>query len=377
MSIPRPIRSQERSAGPRRPAAAGPGRPHRRTSIAIWAGVVVAVLVVAALIGGSTRSSDGESSTSATSVNGGAASVSDAGAGSVEASTDGATAEQSGPAPSLTPGSESGASTASDAGDGQGAGGSDATFAAQGGPGAPADAKIIRTGDLEVEVAKGSFDASTAQLGTIAANAGGFVSASQTSALDDRPRGSLTLRVPADRFDQVVGDVGEVGDVISVNTSSQDVTGEYTDVASRLKALQAEREQINLVLGRAESIPDILSVRDRLSVVQGEIEQLQGRQKVLEDQTSLGTLTVSVSEKGAAAPVAPEGRSGIARLWTDIVDRFGDGTRAIALGLATMAPWLLMALVLFVPGRAIWRRLSAEPTPPAPPAGPQTATTAD
>ena len=217
-------------------------------------------------------------------------------------------------------------------------------------------------------MADGTFDAATARLSTIATNAGGFVSASETSALDDEPRGSLTLRVPADQFDAVVGEVGEVGDVLAVNTNSQDVTGEYTDVASRLKALQAERDQINLVLGRAENIPDILSVRDRLAIVQGEIETLQGRQKVLDDQTSLSTLTVSLSEEGdEVAATLPVERSGFSRLWHDSADRFTDGARSIALGLASMAPWLLLALVLFVPGRAIWRRTAPPRLGPPPP----------
>ncbi len=225
--------------------------------------------------------------------------------------------------------------------------------------GAPLEAKIIRTGSLHVEVAKGKFDAASAQLATIAADSLGFISASEVSALGDDPHGSITLRVPAARFDTVVAQVRKIGDIQAINTGSQDVTGEYTDVASRLKALQSEREQINLVLSRAETIPDILSVRDRLSVVQGDIEQLQGRQKVLDDQASLSTLTVTLSEKGspAKATTAPESdRSGFSKLWHDSVERFTDGGRAIALGLASMAPWLLLALLLLIPGRAIWRR---------------------
>ena len=125
------------------------------------------------------------------------------------------------------------------------------------------------------------------------------------------------------------------------------------------------------MLSRAESIPDILSVRDRLAAVQGEIEVAQGRQKVLDDQTSLSTLTIQVTEKGSpVTDVRPAvERSGFSRLWHDSTDRFGDGGRSIALGLATMAPWLLLALVLWLPARWIWRRVApvegTEPTPPA------------
>jgi hypothetical protein len=230
------------------------------------------------------------------------------------------------------------------------------------------DAKIIRTGSAELVVRKGTFDAAVTRLTTMAAGLGGFVSASETTSLDQTPRGTITLRVPARSFDRVVAALRRVGTVEASTTGSQDVTGEYTDVASRIRALGDEREQIRLVLGRAENIPDILAVRDRLSVVQGELEQLQGRQKVLDDQTSLSTLTVALREKGdqPEALTRPEVRSGLSRLWHDSTDRFGDGARSIALGLATMAPWLILALVLWLPLRVAWRRWSVVPEPPAP-----------
>lgn len=341
---------------------------NRRARIAVAAGAVVALLGVAAVIGQDGRSSNRGNDSASTSVDGGGASFdatpqASSAPTTFPTSTDGDAAvaydESASSAPQIAP---------SDGGAGTEGGISRAL--------APLDAKIIRTGNLEVEVKKGSFDAATTRLSTIATSAGGFVSASETSALDDRPRGSVTLRVPADKFDQVVGEVSKVGDVTAVNTSSQDVSGEYTDLVARLKALQGEREQITLVLGRAESIPDILSVRDRLSVVQGEIEQLQGRQTLLDDQTALSTLTVSLTEAGdpAATVTVPSERTGFSKLWHDSVDRFADGGRSIALGLATMAPWLLLGLVLFVPVRMLWRRAAPVPTPPS--AGPP-ATVAD
>ena len=229
--------------------------------------------------------------------------------------------------------------------------------------------KIVRNGVFDVEVAKGRFADGVAAANRLAVSVGGFVSASETTALGDDPHGTLTLRVPVARFDDVVGQLSKIGRVRSASTGSQDVTGEYSDVAARINALSNERDQIMLVLGRAQSIPDILSVRDRLTVVQSDLEQLQGRQKVLDDQTSLSTVTMTLSEKGTRAAVTrPVERRGWSALWHDAADRFGNGGRAIALGLATLAPWLLLAAVLWLPARALWRR-SARPMVAAPDAG--------
>lgn len=377
MPVRRRTRTDRPARLPRRRSGTG-RRLDRRTRLAVTAGAVVAVLATAALIGGGNgdRSITDSMGRSATRSSGDESGGGGGGSDPTEL-TESTMVEDGGDeasSPSMAPTTSAGsAETNADAELGSSAaGGSSTATGSIDLAGAPADAKIIRTGNLDVEVADGAFGAATARLNTIATNAGGFVSASETSALDDEPRGSFTLRVPAEQFDAVVGEVGKVGDVLAVNTNSQDVTGEYTDVASRLRALQAERDQINLVLGRAENIPDILSVRDRLAIVQGEIETLQGRQKVLDDQTSLSTLTVSLREKGDEPSVTapPVERSGFSKLWHDSTDRFTDGARSIALGLASMAPWLLLALVLFVPGRAIWRRTAPADASSATPSGP-------
>ncbi len=318
---------------------------NRRTRVLVSAGAVVALLGTAAFIGGDKDERSTETAGAFDQAKTSADRVSASGSSTAsEASLAAGELEDASPTTSASAGDTKANAYA---------------VTGQTSIGAPLDAKIIRMGSLDVEVAKGKFDAASARLTTIAADARGFISASEVSAMGDDPHGSITLRVPAARFDAVIAQIRKIGDIQAINTGSQDVTGEYTDVAARLKALQSEREQINLVLSRAETIPDILSVRDRLSVVQGEIEQLQGRQKVLDDQTSLSTLTVTVSEKGSPAKsitAPPSDRSGFSKLWHDSAERFTDGGRAIALGLASMAPWLLLALLLFLPGRAIWRR---------------------
>lgn len=338
------------------PLARRLGGASRRARAGAALGAVVAVLVLAGVIG--SGGVDGGSST------GGGASASDA---AVE--TAGVTAAGGDAMPPTT---FAAGSSASAPGDGaaiaadedlarnSGEGGGVAPESAGTGTGNRLEPKIVRTGSLELVVARGSFDRAAGRLTALATGAGGFVSASQTSALDDAPQGTITLRVPVDRFDDVVAQVRKLGTVASLSTGSQDVTGEYSDVAARIKALRDEREQITLVLGRAETIPDILSVRDRLAVVQSELEQLQGRQQVLDDQTSLSTLAVSLREKGQPSvdTAPPAERTGFDKLWHDVGDRFTDGLRSIALGLATLAPWLLLALVLFLPARILWRRLA-------------------
>jgi len=224
--------------------------------------------------------------------------------------------------------------------------------------GATVTPKIVKTGSLDLVVKRHTFAEAGRDLRAIAEGAGGYVAASATSSHRGTPTGSLTMRVPADRFDDVVIRVGRLGVVSSSDSSSQDVTGEYTDLQARLRAATAEREQILLVLGEARSVPEILQVRDRLDDLQADIEEMQGRLKVLDDQTSLSTLTVSLRETGTAStvPGTPEARTGLAKAWHDAVDGFTGGLEAVVAGSGIVVFLALLAVVGWLVGRPIWRR---------------------
>jgi hypothetical protein len=144
----------------------------------------------------------------------------------------------------------------------------------------------------------------------------------------------------------------KLGKVTSATTGGQDVTAEYTDTDARLKSLSAERDQLALVLSSATNVPDILSVRDRMTSVQTEIEQLQGRKNVLDNQTSLATLTVSVHEKGdVVSPVPTPEKSGFSKAWDQAVDGFNSTVQSIIAGSGRTLVLLIIGLVLFLVGR--------------------------
>lgn len=343
----------------RRPNQSARSSRSQRAAMAVV--VVIALTAMAGVLG--RGSGSGVEKRASKNTSGSAASGKGGANGSTFSAVDGSVAQKTtAPATTVPPGAaeSSVATDAPSAGTGSGAAPSGS---ATGDLGPPVGPKVVRTGSIEVAVGRGKFTEAGNRLRTLATGVGGFVSASQTTSLGRDPAGTITLRVPARSFDRVLANVAELGTVRSSSTDSQDVTGEYSDVTARIRALEAERDQIGLVLAKAQSIPDILSVRDRLSAVQGELEQLQGRQQVLDDQTTLSTITVALSEKGSkvAIPLSGPDRRGLAKVWHDSLDRAGDGAKSIALGFAAMVPWLLLASLLWLPVRYLWRRVGKVP----------------
>ena len=216
--------------------------------------------------------------------------------------------------------------------------------------------KIVKTGSVELEVRKRQFSLTIERLTALATGVSGYVAKSETSETATVPHGTVTLRVPEASFDDVIGRVRRLGKVHSISSQAADVTAEFTDRDTRLRALTVERDQLLTILADARTIPDILAVRDRSTRVQTEIEQLQGQQRLLDDQASLATLAVTVAEPGRGGLESlDQERSGLSGAWHDAVDRFVGGVEAIVAASGTILLVLLCLGAIGLAGHATWR----------------------
>ena len=214
-------------------------------------------------------------------------------------------------------------------------------------------ARVVKTGSIDLEVPEGGFDRAVDRITSQALGLGGYVAESTTNESSDRPSGSLVLRVPAESFDALVTGVRKLGEVQAATAKGTDVTAQFTDLAARLRALEATRDRLGVVLAEATNVPDILAVQDRITSVQVEIEQIQGQQRQLEDQASFASLAVTVGEPGSER-IEPRGDDGLGEAWDDARRRFGDSLEAIVSWSGSAAVVLLVGLVLLVLGRLAW-----------------------
>lgn len=167
--------------------------------------------------------------------------------------------------------------------------------------------RIIKEGTVTLEVEPGQFDTAFSQVIARAQALGGHVSASSSSTDDEGlVSGQVTVRVPVRSFEDLLTTLGEAGDVVDRNITSQDVSEEYTDLESRRRNLQAQERFYLGLLEQAQSINDAIAVQQRLEGIQSQIEQITGRMNLLEDRSSFSTLTVRIREKGVDGLMAEE-----------------------------------------------------------------------
>ena len=124
----------------------------------------------------------------------------------------------------------------------------------------------------------------------------------------------------------------------------------YADVSAKIQSLTAARDRFLTILSRANTIGETLSVQQRVDSVQLQIDSLRGRLRVLKDQTSLGTLTVTVSEK-AKAEKKPHVQSGLSKSFDNAQHGFTGGVES----LISQSGKGLLVLILAAAGLVILR----------------------
>lgn len=114
--------------------------------------------------------------------------------------------------------------------------------------------------------------------------------------------GELVLKIPARKLRAAMTELGGYGVVEQKSLSTQDVSAEYVDIESRIRALESTHKQLIELLSKARTVDEALHVRQALDQVGAELEVLKGRMRQLDSLIAFSTLTVSLYERGPHTP---------------------------------------------------------------------------
>lgn len=134
----------------------------------------------------------------------------------------------------------------------------------------------------------------------------------------DRLAATVTLRVPAAAFAEALAALRALaGKIQSETLSGEDVTDQYVNLDSRLRALEATETELLALLAEVrqsegnaeEKAQAILSIYNQLTNVRTQIEQIQGQMNYMSQMAAMATITVELQprEPEITQPVVEEG----------------------------------------------------------------------
>jgi hypothetical protein len=234
---------------------------------------------------------------------------------------------------------------------------------------------IIYTGDIALVVQ--DTRAAVNDIAILAGEQGGYVSASNIYQSSDVPRGSVTIRIPAETYQTTLTKLRALAvRVERENTNTQDVTEEFTDLEARKTNLEFTEAALQKLLEERQKVgrtSDILEVYRELTNIRGQIEQIEGRMRYLANQSALSTITIELIPDVLYQPVSVAGwePQGVAKEALQALVAALQGLANLTIWLVIFVlPLLIIALIPVVIViwliRWWWKRSRARKTPAAP-----------
>ena len=204
--------------------------------------------------------------------------------------------------------------------------------------------KLIRTVSLSLETKE--FDSVLTNLSTKTTELGGYIETSSVNGNSyshhSTRYASYVIRIPADKLNEFVEVVSELGNVTQKNESVEDVTLRYIDVESHKKALETEQERLLELLSKAENMEEILTIESKLSDIRYEIENYESQLKTMDNQIDYSTVSVYVDEVERVMDTGEKG------FFEEIKERFGNSLYAVARGIRGLVIGILGSLPILI-----------------------------
>ena len=241
----------------------------------------------------------------------------------------------------------------------------------------PSDRKLIRTISMEAETEDLTTltDALVQRISAL----GGYVEAKEQyngSRYGGYIRRNLhmVVRIPADQADAFVEQVSQQANVVSSSENVDDVTLQYVDTESKVKALETEQDRLLALLEQAETLEEILKIEDRLTQVRYELERYASQLRTLDNQVTYATIRLNITEVKEYTPVVEEEPTAWQRITKGFrrsLENIGEDVTEFFIWLAVNSPYLLIwgilgTVAVLLLRRRGWKRIRREKkeTPP-------------
>lgn len=160
--------------------------------------------------------------------------------------------------------------------------------------------KLIKRYRVTLETTE--YDRTRSEISALVESYGGYFSSSSergggtSSGRRSSRYGEFTVRIPAEKLDEFISELGGKGNVISSNLITDDVTESYYSYQSRLDALALQEQRILDMMKKADSLDYLIKLEDKLSQIRSEINELNYKLKYYDKSVDYSYATISLSE---------------------------------------------------------------------------------
>ncbi|WP_052088396.1 DUF4349 domain-containing protein [Paenibacillus wynnii] len=156
--------------------------------------------------------------------------------------------------------------------------------------------------------------------------------------------GTFILKVPASGFSSFLNNLEKIkNESLQRNIEGKDVSEEYVDLGSRLKAKQLMEAQYIEFMKKATKSNDLVAFANELGSIQESIEQIKGRMRYIDQNVSFSTVELRLYQTDEGITLQKEKEQG------PLLDRASDALNGSLNVISTMFQWLVIILAAALP----------------------------
>lgn len=206
--------------------------------------------------------------------------------------------------------------------------------------------KLIKTVELTMETKE--FDKCIQTINQTVSELGGYTENMEVRGrADSNSRyASAVLRIPSDKIDIVQNAFEDIATITYSTESKKDVTLNYSDVESRLKALRTEQDTLLKLLENAQALSDTIAIQSQLTQVRYQIESYESRLRLLQNKISYSTININVREVYRESSVNPSFSESIRNKFADSIDNIISSSTDFAIWFIGSIPYFVIIGVI-------------------------------
>ena len=214
---------------------------------------------------------------------------------------------------------------------------------------------VVKNASLEVEVAQKRLSSAAQSVIDLATSSrvGGFLVSSVVDLERGYGIGNVVVKVPAPRFEGVVADLGEVGQVTRQQLAGRDLTSKFLETHAKVLRARARTAGLLSRLARTDDPGARFQLREDLAAARDELRRLEQNETYIEGETAYSTIQVALAGK---RPPAPPEKPAFERALTTakkITVAIGSG---VVLTAGVVIPIGALLVALYLVGAPIVRR---------------------
>jgi len=163
------------------------------------------------------------------------------------------------------------------------------------------DRLITKTASLSSEVERGTFFEAEAKLKAIVTGTNSYLLNQNTNKYGTEGwqsySGSYQIKVDSQKYDAIVLQLKEIGEVQSFDENAEDITGQQKDIQVELDAEKDRLVRYQNMLAEATSTSEKIDLSDRIFNQERTIKYLEDALSNVENKVAYSTLYVNINEK--------------------------------------------------------------------------------